>query len=103
MYWTALVIAGLFEVVGVINLKKVAMKQWHAIGYVVLFFGISFALLTYAMNDISMGTAYGVWTGIGTAGSAVLGMILFNESKDVKRIFAISLILASAVGLKLLS
>ncbi|MBM7630980.1 DMT family transporter [Geomicrobium sediminis] len=103
MYWTALIVAGLFEVLGVINLKKVAMKQWSAIIYLVIFFGVSFSLLTYAMNDISMGTAYGVWTGIGTAGSAVLGMYLFGESKEVKRIVCIALILCSAVGLKLLS
>ncbi|OTP29631.1 multidrug resistance protein YkkD [Enterococcus sp. 6C8_DIV0013] len=50
-----------------------------------------------------MSTAYAVWTGIGASGGAILGIILYKESKDIKRIFFISLILIAAVGLKLIS
>ncbi len=66
-------------------------------------FGLSLSLLSYAMQTLSMATVYGVWTGIGTVGSTVMGMILYNEPRDWKRLLFISMILASAVGLKLMS
>lgn len=50
-----------------------------------------------------MGTAYAVWTGIGTVGGALVGILFYGEPKDGKRIFFIALILGSAVGLKLIS
>jgi len=50
-----------------------------------------------------MGTAYAIWTGIGTAGGAIVGMLFFQESKDWKRLVCIAMILASAVGLKLIA
>ncbi|MDQ0273624.1 DMT family transporter [Cytobacillus purgationiresistens] len=103
MHWFALIIAGGFEVFGVYNLKKVAMKQWSALIYLLIAFGISFSLLSYAMTAIPMGTAYAIWTGIGTVGAALVGMFLFDEAKDWKRLVCIALILASAVGLKLIS
>jgi len=64
-------------------------------------FGLSFLFLTLAMNDLPMGTAYAVWTGIGAAGGAVLSMVLYNESKDWKRLVCIGLVLSATIGLKL--
>ena len=102
MSWIALLIAGCLEVVGVLNVKRLGENKKNALYYMVLSFGLSFFLLSYAMNEIPMGMAYATWTGIGTVGSALLGMIIFNESRDWKRLFCIGLILFSAVGLKVI-
>lgn len=101
MAWLALMTAGCFEVIGVLNVKRLADKQRNALYYMILFFGLSFLLLSYAMRDIPMGMAYAIWTGIGTVGSAIMGMCLFNEPRDWKRLSCIAVILISAVGLKL--
>ncbi|MGG3450396.1 MULTISPECIES: DMT family transporter [Bacillaceae] len=101
MSWLALVAAGCFEVIGVLNVKKLGEKQKYALYYMILSFGLSFLMLSYAMKEIPMGMAYAIWTGIGTVGSAVLGMCLFGESRDWTRILCIAVILISAVGLKL--
>lgn len=102
MSWLALCVAGCFEVLGVLQLKRVAMKQGRsAVLLLVISFGCSFGLLTYAMESIPMGTAYAVWTGIGTVGAAIVGMAVFGESKEWKRVLFIGMILASAIGLKL--
>lgn len=104
MAWIALFIAGGCEVLGVLAINRVNHNK-NILSYLFLAaaFGMSFFLLSYAMNTISMGTAYAVWTGIGTAGSAVLGMLVFGESREWKRFLFISMILVSAVGLKLLA
>lgn len=101
MAWLALIAAGCFEVVGVLATKRVTEKR-NLISYLfmALAFGFSFTLLSLAMKGISMGTAYAIWTGIGTVGSTMLGMFVFNEPKDGKRIFFIGLIIASVIGLK---
>lgn len=103
MGWLALIIAGLCEVFGVINIKRITMKKWDALIFLIIGFILSFAMLTYAMKTISMGTAYGVWTGIGTIGSALIGMYMYNEPKEWMRIFFIGLILAATIGLKVIS
>ena len=100
MSWLALLIAGCLEVVGVLNVKRLGESKKNALPFMILSFGLSFFLLSYAMNEIPMGMAYATWTGIGTVGSALLGMIVFNESSDWKRLFCIALILFSAIGLK---
>lgn len=102
MSWVALCLAGCFEVLGVLQLKRVALKQsWNTVLLLMLFFGCSFGFLSYAMMTIPMGTAYAVWTGIGTAGAAVLGMTLYGEAKEWKRLLFIVMILVAVVGLKL--
>ncbi|GIO24436.1 multidrug efflux SMR transporter [Oceanobacillus sp. J11TS1] len=101
MNWLALVVAGFFEIFGVLHLKKVAMGNYFSVIFLVLFFGLSFSLLGYAMEEIPMGTAYAIWTGIGTAGSALLGMFYYGESRDWKRMVCIAFIIAGAIGLKL--
>ena len=104
MYWTCLFLAGLLEVAWVIGLK-------YSKGFTVLVpsvltivgMGVGFWLLSLAMRGIPMGTAYAVWTGIGTVGAAIFGMVLFAEPVTVIRIVCIMLILAGTVGLKLSS
>ena len=78
-------------------------RNWQAFSLLVLAFGASFAFLAYAMETLPMGTAYAIWTGIGASGGAILGMLYYNESKDLKRIFFIALVLGAAVGLKLVA
>lgn len=103
MFWLALIAAGFFEVMGVLNVKRMADKQRYALGYMILFFGLSFLMLSFAMREIPMGMAYAIWTGIGTVGSAIMGMYLFGEPRDWKRLSCIAVILASAIGLKLVA
>lgn len=93
--------AGICEVIGVLAIKHVTEnKSWKSYLYIVITFGTSFSLLTYAMTEISMGTSYAIWTGIGTTGGTLLGMFYFGESREKRRIFCISVILLSAIGLK---
>lgn len=103
MAWGALIIAGFTEVIAVWSMRKTVDKVWYAYVLMVLSFGASFALLSYAMQSISMGTAYAVWTGIGTIGATVMGMLLFNEPREWQRFFFIAIIVGSAVGLKLIA
>ncbi|WP_243387547.1 DMT family transporter [Bacillus kexueae] len=104
MAWLSLVGAGLFEVVGVIGITLINRKggMWPIL---LLLFGMicSFTLLTLSMGTIPMGTAYAVWTGIGTAGSAVVGIWLFKEPADFKRLFFIAVVIVAVVGLKFIS
>ncbi|WP_373893975.1 DMT family transporter [Virgibacillus natechei] len=76
MNWLILIIAGLFEVVGVTGMQRIA-KGEKGSGFPILIVGfiISFTLLSVAMETIPLGIAYGVWTGMGTVGSAIVGMI----------------------------
>lgn len=102
MAWIYLVCAGLFEVAGAVGLNRWSSRR-DAWGLIIICasFLFSFSLLTAAMQDISMGTAYAVWTGIGSVGATVLGMIFYGESRQVTRIFFLALVIASAVGLKM--
>lgn len=104
MAWIALIIAGLFEVIGVLMINKWHKDNtWQALAMLIVGFGASFLFLAYAMQTLPMGTAYAVWTGIGASGGAILGMILYDEPKDWKRIFFIAMVLSATIGLKLLS
>ena len=103
MAWLAVILAGCAEVFGVINMKRMTEKKWDAVLYLIIGFGVSLSLLSYAMQTIPMGTVYAMWTGIGTVGATLLGMFAYGERKDWKRLFCIALIIASAVGLKLIS
>ncbi|MFP7477954.1 DMT family transporter [Terribacillus saccharophilus] len=104
MAWTFLILAGLFEMLGVAMINKLHNgKNWIPAVLLILGFGASFLLLSIAMESLPMGTAYAVWTGIGASGGAVVGMLFFNESKDWRRILFIAMVLGAAVGLKLVS
>lgn len=104
MAWFFLIVAGLFEMVGVSLINKFnSEKNVRSFLMLAAAFGLSFILLSLAMDKLAMGTAYAVWTGIGASGGAIIGMVMYGESKDVKRIICIGLILGAAIGLKLIS
>jgi len=104
MAWIYLFIAGLLEIGWAIGLKYTHgfTRLWPSVGTVLCMIA-SFGLLALALKSLPMGTAYAVWTGIGAAGTAVLGMILFNEPRDAARLVCLALIVAGIVGLKLVS
>lgn len=104
MAWISLIVAGLFEVCGVLSISRLHRdKSLFSLVQLLIFFGLSFFFLSLALEVLPMGTTYAVWTGIGASGGALLGMVLFGESKDWKRIFFIMLIIFAVVGLKLVS
>lgn len=102
MAWIYLFLAGCCEVAGVTLINQFHQKRKL---YILLllagFFALSFFLLSLSMESIPMGTAYAVWTGIGASGGAIVGILFFGEQKDWKRIMFIAVILAAAIGLKL--
>lgn len=103
-HWTLLVIAGLLEIAWAVGLK-------HAQGFTrplpsvltVLAMIASMAMLAAAVRHLPVGTAYAVWTGIGTVGAATLGIALFKEPATPARLACIALIVSGIVGLKLLT
>lgn len=102
MAWVYLVFAGLFEVVGVMGINRLNQKRnFNSVALLIGGFLLSFLLLSLAMRTLPMGTSYAVWTGIGTVGSALVGMLFFGESKDWRRLLFIAVVLCSVVGLKL--
>ncbi len=104
MAWMMLVAAGLFEVAGAVSLKLShgLTRLWPSVSLFAAF-AFSFTLLSVAARDIHIGTAYAVWTGIGAAGTALIGMIRFGESKRIMRIVCLGLVIGGAIGLKLFS
>ncbi|MFJ7730074.1 DMT family transporter [Neobacillus sp. NPDC097160] len=104
MAWISLILAGLFEMFGVVMINKLHKdRNWKSLVLLILGFGASFIFLAYAMETLPMGTAYAIWTGIGASGGAILGMILYGESKDWRRLIFIGMVLSAAIGLKLVS
>ncbi|PWW20294.1 quaternary ammonium compound-resistance protein SugE [Cytobacillus oceanisediminis] len=104
MAWMMLIIAGLAEIGGVISLKLTeGFTKIKPTISCLLFAGISFYLLSASVQTLPVGTAYAIWTGIGSAGSILIGMLFFKESKDIKRIILISGIVISIIGLKFVS
>ncbi|MDS0527483.1 multidrug efflux SMR transporter [Clostridium sp. SHJSY1] len=104
MGWIFLILAGCFEVIGVDSMNRV-IKYKNIQSYIRLFVGfiLSFTFLSLAMKTLPMGLSYAVWTGIGTVGGTLVGMIFHGESKDFKRIVFIGMILIGVIGLKLTS
>lgn len=104
MAWISLISAGLFEMFGVVMINRLHKdRNWKSLVLLVLGFGASFIFLSYAMQSLPMGTAYAIWTGIGASGGAILGMFLYGESKNWKRLVFIAMVLSASVGLKLVS
>lgn len=103
MAWYFLIAAGLMEIVGIIGIKRVAQKN-DVINNVILIGGfvVSFQLLLQALDTIPLSTAYAVWTGIGTVGGAIVGMLFFRESKSPLRLLGIAGVVGCIVALKLL-
>ncbi|NOU74780.1 QacE family quaternary ammonium compound efflux SMR transporter [Paenibacillus sp. LMG 31458] len=104
MGWICLILAGAFEIAGAVSLNKLSKnKSWKTVILLAVSFSLSFFLLSQTMKTISMGTAYAVWTGIGTVGSTLIGMFIYGESKDWRRLLFISMVVIAAIGLKLLA
>ncbi len=104
MNWIILVVAGLFEV-GFTTCLKLSnnFTNWKwSVGFFVSI-TLSFILLNKASQTLPMGTAYAVWTGIGATGTVLVGIFLFNEPSDWWRIFFIFTLIASILGLRIVS
>jgi len=102
--WLILGVAGLLEVVWALALK--ASAGFSRLPYTVLTLaaaGASFWLLGLAMRGLPVGTAYAVWTGIGAIGTAVLGIVLYDEPATLARVGCIALIAIGILGLKFLT
>lgn len=102
MAWLLLIVAGMLEVCWAIGLKYTHgfTRLWPSVGTIAAIV-VSMYLLAVAAKSIPIGTAYGVWVGIGAAGTAVLGVVLFKEPLSAWRAVFLVLLLASIVGLKL--
>lgn len=107
MSWMILIIAGLFEVgfaacLGKARLSNgIAAVGWYT-GFLVSL-TISMLLLIKATRELPIGTAYAVWTGIGAVGTVIIGILFFKEPADFWRLFFITTLIASIIGLKVVS
>ncbi len=104
MAWTYLFIAGLLEIGWAIGLKYTDgfSRLWPSVATLCAMVA-SFSLLAAALKSIPVGTGYAVWTGIGAAGTAIIGMVFLGESREVMRILCIMFIIVGGVGLKFAS
>ena len=102
MHWLILFVAGLFEIGWAVGLKYTEgfTRFWPSVG-TVLSMVISMGLLGIALKSLPVGTAYAIWVGVGTVGTAIVGIVLLGESSSFMRLFSLSLIVAGIVGLKL--
>jgi len=101
--WMLLVAAGLLEIVWATSMKASdGFTKHHFTAITLVAAALSFWLLGLALRQLPVGTAYAVWTGIGAAGAAVLGIALFGESLTLARIGCIALIVCGILGLKLI-
>lgn len=104
MAWVYLIIAGLLEIGWAIGIKYA--HGWTRPGpsaVTIAAMIASFFLLAQAVRTLPIGTGYAIWTGIGAAGAAIAGMILFREPATAGRLICIALILAGIVGLRITS
>ena len=102
MAWVMVVVAGLFETAFAVALKL--SDGLSRVGWTLAFLvcaGISFTLLSLGLRSLPVGTAYAVWTGIGAAGTAVVGMVFLRDPVSTARIVSILLIIGGVVGLNL--
>ncbi|CAM4199812.1 SMR family transporter [Paenibacillus macerans] len=104
MGWLFVLIAALFELTGVIGLKKFSQKK-SMLNLLMFFggFGGSFAFLYASFNYLQVSIAYAVWIGIGTSAAVLVNMIFFGESKSIGRMISLLIIVVGVVGLKAVS
>lgn len=103
MEWIYLLIAGIFEVSWAIGLKYSQGLTKPVISVITIILMIaSFYFLSLSLKKLPLGTAYAIWTGIGTVGTVILGIILFKESANITRFALLSMILIGIIGLKIL-
>ncbi|WP_304608396.1 DMT family transporter [Pontibacter anaerobius] len=104
MAWFYLILAGICEIGWAFGLKySEGFTKLGVSVITVIVMILSFVLLSQAMKTLPLGTAYAIWTGIGAAGTAILGIVFLNEPRDLIRILCILLIVAGVVGLKVFS
>ncbi|HHT75610.1 MAG: DMT family transporter [Methanomassiliicoccaceae archaeon] len=104
MSWSMLLIAAMFEVGWAVGLKMSdGFSKLAPTAFTIVSFILSFVFLFEAVKELPIGTAYAVWTGIGAAGTVILGILLFGEPKDAVRLLCLVMIVAGIVGLKLTS
>ena len=104
MAWIFLVLAGCFEVVGVIGMNKgTERKCFSSFAVLIVGFLLSFGLLSLALRTLPLGMSYAIWTGIGSVGATLVGMIFYGDSRSMTRILLIALVIVSIAGLKLIS
>ncbi|WP_299850884.1 quaternary ammonium compound efflux SMR transporter SugE [uncultured Roseovarius sp.] len=104
MPWLILIVAGLFEVGWAVGLKYTDgfTKLWPSL-LTASSMAISVVLLAIALRDIPLGTGYAIWTGIGTIGTVIFGIVVFSDSTNILRLMCIALIVFGILGLKLVS
>ena len=107
MHWMYLILASLFEIgfafsLGQLKLTKGASYLWWFAGFAICLV-LSIYLLYKATDGIALGTAYAIWTGIGAVGIAMLGIFVFKEPATFWRVFFMATLIASIIGLKLVS
>lgn len=104
MAWLMLSVAGLLEIAFAYGMKSSAgFTRLIPSLFTVVSGLVSVALLSFSLRTLPMGTGYAVWTGIGAAGSALLGIMLLGDPASPMRLLCIALILAGVIGLKLVS
>lgn len=99
--WIYLLLAGLSEIVWAFGLKHAdgfSDPKWSIFTIIVIF--ISFFLFSYSLRSIPMGTAYAIFTGIGTAGTAIIGIFFMNESADFLKLLPLTILILGIIGLK---
>lgn len=102
MHWTYLLVAAVFEVIWAVGLKYVdGFTRLVPSVVVVIAMIASMGLLALAARGLPIGTAYAVWTGIGAAGTAIAGILLFGESASIGRIVCLVLIVSGVAGLRI--
>jgi quaternary ammonium compound-resistance protein SugE len=104
MAWGILFVAGLLEMVWALLLKQSEgfTRPWPTIGFVISLF-LSMLLLAQSLKTLPVGTAYAVWTGIGAAGTAIVGMVWLGESRDVLKLVSLVMLVAGIIGLRVTS
>lgn len=104
MQWVFLFFAGLFEVLWAVSLKYTeGFTRLYPSIVTVVGMAASFLLLSHALRTLPLGVAYGVWTGIGTVGTVLVGVLLLGESMSLAQIFCVGCIVVGVVGLRALT
>ena len=104
MHWMYLLIAGIFEISWAVGLKfSHGFSQIIPSIITVVCMILSFYFLALALKNLPLGTAYAIWTGIGTIGTVIFGILLFKEPVTAMRIICIALIISGITGLKLIT